>query len=316
MRISCPFCKSENLKIHQKNGHAYSTMFRCVDCGRFFSERRFTGYSGLKLPPEKITQIVNCLVEGISIRATCRLLDVEKKTVVRVMLHAAELARRVMDTNLRNLNLAYVQADELWTFTGKKQQNVTPEDRRNGHHVGDTWIFLVTDAETKLVPSFVVGSRDLSSAERLMVDLASRLASRPQITTDGLRAYIWGVERAFGADASYGMLIKTYSEREGRLELTGALPRPISGRPDPRHISTSYAERNNLNCRTFLRRLTRLTNAFSKRIENLEAALWLYFAHYNFVRIHGSLRVTPAMAAGVTDHVWAIEEMLNAGASS
>ena len=188
-----------------------------------------------------------------------------------------------------------------------------PWEQNNGHRMSDTWIFLVTDAESKLVPSFVVGDRDIQSAERLMVDVASRLAVRPQITTDGLRAYIWGVEQAFGANVDYGMLIKSYVERDGRLELSGALPRPISGRPDANHISTSYAERNNLNCRTFLRRLTRLTNAFSKRIENLEAALWLYFAHYNFVRIHGTLRVTPAMAAKVTDRVWTVEELLNTG---
>ncbi len=156
----------------------------------------------------------------------------------------------------------------------------------------------------------------LPAAEQLMTDLASRLAIRPQITSDGLRSYIWGVERAFGADVDYGMLIKSYEEVDGRPELTGARPKPISGRPDPWHISTSYAERNNLNCRTFLRRLTRLTNGFSKRMENLEAALWLNFAHYNFVRIHGSLRMTSAMASGVEDHIWTIEELLNRGASS
>lgn len=232
--------------------------------------------------------------------------------MLRVTRHASNLCRRVMDKQLRDLSLRYLQADELWCFVGKKEQNVLPRERKNGHPVGDTWIFLITDAESKLVPSFVVGDRDIQSAELLMVDVASRLAVRPQITTDGLRAYIWGVEQAFGANVDYGMLIKSYAEVEGRLELTGAQPRRISGRPDPRHISTSYAERNNLNCRTFLRRLTRLTNAFSKKVENLVAVLWLYFAHYNFVRIHGSLRVTPAMAARVTDHVWTIEEMLNA----
>jgi IS1 family transposase len=288
-------------------------MYRCLGCDRFFSERRFTGYSGLKLPPEKIVRIVHCLVEGISVRATARLLDVEKKTVLRVMRHAVKLCRRVMDKQLRNLSLRYLQADELWCFVGKKEQNVLPWERRNGQRVGDTWVFLITDAESKLVPCFVVGDRDLRSAEKLMADVASRLCNRPQITTDGLRAYIWGVEKTFGANVDYGMLIKSYAEVEGRMELAGAQPRSISGRPDPRHISTSYAERNNLNCRTFLRRLTRLTNAFSKRVENLEAALWLYLAHYNFVRIHGTLRVTPAMAAGVTDHVWSIEELLNQG---
>ena len=312
--MQCPFCNSKALRVHQKNGHAYSTMYRCLACKRFFSERRFTGYSGLKLPPDKIIQIVNCLVEGVSIRATSRLVDVEKKTVIRVMRHAAELCRRVMNAKLRNLKLRYIQADEMWCFTGKKEQNCTFEEKHNGHHVGDTWVFLATDAETKLVPAFVVSAdRGLPAAERLMTELASRLAIRPQITTDGLRSYIWGVERAFGAGVDYGMLIKNYADREGRLELAGALPRPISGNPDPRHISTSYAERNNLNCRTFLRRLTRLTNAFSKRAENLVAALWLYFAHYNFVRVHGSLRMSPAMAAGATDHLWTIEELLNQG---
>ncbi len=241
-------------------------------------------------------------------------MDVEKKTVIRVMVHAAKLCQQVMDSKLRNLRLRYLQADELWCFTGKKEQNATFEERNNGHHVGDTWVFLVTDAETKLVPTFVVSpNRGLPAAERLMSDLESRLADRPQITSDGLRSYIWGVERAFGADVDYGMLIKSYAEQGGRLELSGARPRAISGRPDPWHISTSYAERNNLNCRTFLRRLTRLSNGFSNRVENLVAALWLYFAHYNFVRIHGSLRMTPAMAAGVTDHLWPIEELLNAG---
>lgn len=314
MRISCPFCKSEACKVHQKNGHAYSTMYRCLDCDRFFSERRFTPYSGLKLAPGKIIQIVNCLVEGISIRSTSRLVRVHKNTVAAVLVHAAGLCERLMNAKLRNLRLRYLQADELWCFTKKKEQNCTVEEKNNGHHVGDTWIFLVTDAETKLVPTFVVSpDRGLPAAQRLMTDLAERLANRPQITTDGLRSYIWGVERAFAADVDYGVLIKSYAEEDGRLVLTGARPKPISGWPDPWHISTSYVERNNLNCRSFLRRLTRLTNGFSKRVENLAAALWLYFAHYNFVRIHGTLRMTPAMAAGITDHLWTIEEMLNAG---
>ena len=239
----------------------------------------------------------------------------EKKTVTRVLLHAARLCQRVMDDRLRNLQLRYFQSDELWCFTGKREKNVTFEEKNNGFHVGDTWIFLATDAETKLVPTFVVSrDRGLPAAERLMTDLASRLANRPQISTDGLRSYIWGVERAFGSDCDYGMLIKSYAEQDGKLQLSGARPRPISGRPDPHFISTSFAERNNLNCRTFMRRLTRLSLGFSKRVENLEAALWVYLAHYNFVRVHGSLRTSPAMACGVTNHLWTIEELLNSGA--
>ena len=311
--MNCPHCEGQQIKIHQRNGHALSTMYRCVSCRGFFSERRFTGYSGLKLPPEKIARIVHCLVEGVSVRATARLAGVQKNTVLRVMRHAGKLCRRVMDSRLRNLHLNYLEADEIWGFVGKKEANVTDEDRKNGHHVGDTWIFLVTDAETKLVPCFVVGDRTIKSAERIMMDLASRLVNRPQITTDGLRAYIWGIEQAFGANVDYGMLIKSYAERDGRMELIGARPRTVIGRPNREHISTSYAERNNLNCRLFLRRLTRLTNAFSRRVENLEAALWIYFAHWNFVRIHTTLRVTPAMEAGATDHLWTIEELLNSG---
>jgi IS1 family transposase/transposase-like protein len=311
--MNCPHCEGQQIKIHQRNGHALSTMYRCISCRGFFSERRFTGYSGLKLPPEKIARIVHCLVEGVSVRATARLAGVQKNTVLRVMRHAGKLCRRVMDSRLRNLHLNYLEADEIWGFVGKKEANVTDEDRKSGHHVGDTWIFLVTDAETKLVPCFVVGDRTIKSAERIMTDLASRLVNRPQITTDGLRAYIWGVEQAFGANVDYGMLIKSYAERDGRMELIGARPRTVIGRPKREHISTSYAERNNLNCRLFLRRLTRLTNAFSRRVENLEAALWIYFAHWNFVRVHTTLRVTPAMEAGATDHLWTIEELLNSG---
>jgi len=314
--MNCPFCSSRNLKVHQKNGHAFSTMFRCANCKRFFSERRFTGYAGLKLPPEKIVQIVNCLVEGVSVRATARLCNVQKNTVLRVLRHAGKLCKRVMEAKLNNLNLAYIQVDELWGFIGKKEINVLPEERSNGVRVGDIWIFLATDAQTKLVPAFAVGDRNLATAERFMCDLAGRLSNRPQITSDGLRAYIWAVEQAFGSHVDFGMLIKSYAERDGRLELAGAQPRPIIGRPKLAHISTSYAERNNLNCRLFLRRLTRLTNAFSRRVENLEAALWIYFAHWNFVRIHTTLRVTPAMEANVTDHLWATEELLNTGASS
>jgi transposase-like protein/IS1 family transposase len=314
--MNCPFCNSQQFRVHQKNGHSYSTMFRCVACRRFFSERRFSGYSGLKLPPEKIARIVHCLVEGVSVRATARLVDVQKNTVLRVLRHAGRLCQRVMDSRLNNLHLNYLQADEIWSYVGKKEDRVLPKERDGEHHVGDTWIFLVTDSETKLVPCFAVGDRNLYTAERLMTDLASRLINRPQISTDGLRAYAWGIERAFGSDVDYGQVIKSYAEVDGRLELTGAQPRAIIGRPKLRHISTSHAERNNLNCRLFCRRLTRLTNAFSRRVENLEAALWVYFAHWNFCRQHTTLRVSPCMEARVTDHIWTIEELLNAGASS
>jgi IS1 family transposase len=218
-----------------------------------------------------------------------------------------------MESKLRNLTLNYIQVDELVHHVAKKERNLTDADLESGIFMGDAWIFLATDAETKLVPCFAVGKRDLPTAERFMTDLASSLTNVPQITSDGLRAYIWAIEQAFGSNVNYGMLIKSYSEVDGKLELTGAQPRPIIGKPKIQHISTSYAERNNLNCRLFCRRLTRLTNAFSRRVENLEAALWIYFAHWNFCRQHTTLRVSPCMEAGVTDHLWTIEELLNAG---
>src|SRR3989442_6597566 len=154
--MKCPFCGSEDYKTHQRNGHAANTIYRCLGCNRCFSERRFSPYAGLKLPPEKIVQIVNCLVEGVSIRATSRLVGVHKIPVAAVLMHTAKLCERLMDARLRNLRLRYLQADELWCFTGKKEQNCTFEDKNNGHHVGDTWVFLVTDADSKLVPNFVV----------------------------------------------------------------------------------------------------------------------------------------------------------------
>ena len=250
-------------------------MYRyCVSCrGFLFRAHHFTGYSGLKLPPEKIARIVHCLVEGVSIRGTARLADVQKNTVLRVLRHAGRLCRRVMESRLQKLTLNYIQVDELVGFVGKKEFRLTPEEKSEGV-LGDAWIFTAIDAETKLIPVFAVGKRTLATAEGFMADLAGRLLNKPQITSDGLRAYVWAVENAFGAEVDYGMLIKSYSERDGRLELTGAQPRPIIGRPKLHHISTSYAERSNLNCRLFIRRLTRLTNAFSRRQGSLISALW------------------------------------------
>jgi len=323
MKIACPFCKSGNLKIHQKNGHAYSTMYRCMECSRFFSERRFTGYSGLKLPPEKIVQIVNCLMEGISVRATARLLDVEKKTVLRVMSHAARLCQRVKETKLRGLRPRYVQADELWCFVNTKEKHLRPNAPAEW---GDAYTWMAIDAETKLVISYHVGKRDPVSAFEFISDLGQRVVGqfRFQITTDGLRSYIPAIEERFGAGVDYAQLIKVYGTpdanqgpdwyRPGRV--LEAVPIAVSGDPDEAHICTSHVERHNLTIRTQLRRFTRLTNGFSKKLENLKAAVDLYVTWYNFCRVHQTLRVTPAMEAKLTDHVWEIGELLNAGASS
>jgi transposase-like protein/IS1 family transposase len=323
MKIACPFCKSENLKIHQKNGHAYSTMYRCLQCDRFFSERRFTGYSGLKLPPEKTVRIVNCLLEGVSIRATARLLDVEKKTVLRIMRHAARLCRQVTEAKLQNLRPTYVQADELWSFVHTKEKHL----RFNAPaEWGDAYTRVAIDATTKLVISYYVGKRDPVSAFEFISDLSRRVIGRFRfrITTDGLQSYVAAIEERLGADVDYAQLIKIYGSpdanqgpdwyRPGRV--LEVVPVPVSGHPDEAHISTSHVERHNLTIRMQLRRFTRLTNGFSKNLENLKAAVDLYMTWYNFCRVHQTLRVTPAMEAKLTDHVWDIGELLNAGASS
>jgi len=208
-----------------------------------------------------------------------------------------------------------MQADEIWTFVGKKEKRVGRND--NTEEVGDQYVFVAMDSETKLVPSFRVGKRNAANAWHFMQDLESRLARRVQLTTDGFRPYINAVEDAFGPNVDYAQLIKLYGEpqdadkRYSPGEIVSALPIPVTGNPRPYLISTSHIERQNLTIRMQLRRFTRLTNAFSKRLENLKAACALHFAWYNFCRIHQTLRVTPAMAAGVTSELWEVERLIN-----
>jgi IS1 family transposase len=208
------------------------------------------------------------------------------------------------------------QVDELWGFVGAKAKNAKPELKAAGQ-AGDAWLWVATDADTKLVPSWFVGGRDSDSAIIIMDDLASRLANRVQLTTDGHKAYLEAVEGAFGGDIDYAMLVKVYGpapegeKRYSPAECIGAVKHRIEGNPDPKHVSTSYAERNNLNVRMHSRRMTRLTNAFSKKMENHAHAMALHFLYYNFVRIHKTLRTTPAMAAGVTDRLWEMSDVVD-----
>jgi IS1 family transposase len=266
------------------------------------------------LPIEKQTQIINALVEGNSIRATARMAGVEHKTVMRVLLRVGDRCAHLMNMSMRKLPCKIVQVDEIWTYVGKKEKRVNGTD--NPVEVGDQYVFVAMDSETKLVPCFRVGKRSSANAYWFMHELESRLANRIQLTTDGFPPYGPAVEDAFGIDVDYAQLIKTYAEGETEKryspgEFVSATPIPITGNPKPHLISTSHIERQNLTMRMQLRRFTRLTNAFSKKLSHLKAACALHFAHYNFCRIHQTLRVTPAMAAGIADHIFSIEEIVD-----
>jgi len=271
---------------------------------------------------ERRTQVVKALCEGSSIRATARMCDVAINTVVKLLMELGSACLDYQDTNMRNLPCQRLQCDEIWSFVYSKAKNV-PHEHQGEFGYGGVWTWTAIDGDTKLVPCWRVGSRDGREAYYFMKDLASRLANRVQLTTDGHRAYLDAVDAAFGSQIDYAMLVKLYGptepEREARRRYSpavcvGADSRVIQGNPDKAHISTSYAERQNLTMRMSMRRFTRLTNAFSKKLENHMFALALYFMHYNFARPHKSLSrpyaTTPAMAAGLTDHVWETAELI------
>ena len=255
-------------------------------------------------------------MEGNSIRATVRMTGASKNTIAKLLVELGTACSRYMDEHLRNLKCQRLQVDEIWSFVGCKQKNVTIEKIERDGICGDIWTWIAIDADTKLVPSFVIGQRDPTTARDFMEDLASRLATRVQLTSDGLKAYLTAVNKAFGNDIDYAMLVKIYGNTEegqkrySPAECIGCEQRRVKGNPDPKHISTSYVERQNLTVRMQNRRFTRLTNAFSKKIENHAASLAIHYMHYNFVRIHQTLRVTPAMAAGVTDRLWSIADLV------
>ena len=260
------------------------------------------------------TQVVRALVEGNSIRSAVRLTGVSKNTVIKLLLDLADACAAYHDANVRNLKVRRLQCDEIWQYVGSKAKNTRPDKKAMGW--GDVWTWTALDADTKLCVSYLVGGRDLGWAKEFMQDCASRIRNRVQITTDGHKAYLDAVENAFGADIDYAQLQKIYGaptdaemRRYSPAKCIGADMKVVSGDPDPKHVSTSFVERQNLSMRMSIRRFTRLTNAFSKKLENHAAAVALWFMYYNFCRVHLSLRVTPAMEHGLSDHVWSIEEM-------
>ncbi|HEY1613952.1 MAG TPA: IS1 family transposase [Rhizomicrobium sp.] len=266
-----------------------------------------------RTPLARRTQIINCLVEGNSIRSTKRLTNTHRDTVMRLMVEVGEGCQRIMDEKMRNLPSQLIQVDEIWSYVRKKQANLRPGE---SVRAGDFWTFVAIDPQTKIVPSYRIGKRTRENAVAFVQDLSERLTSRVQISSDALRSYVDAVELAFGADADYGQVVKFYDKEPigpGRYSpprVTGTEKTVIAGNPDQAHISTSLIERQNLTMRMSMRRFTRLTNGFSKKVENLKAAVSLHFAHYNFVRMHKSLRMTPAMAAGVSDRLWSLEELV------
>jgi len=268
-----------------------------------------------RLSREQRSKVLHLLCEGNSIRAVTRLTGTSKATVTKLVVDAGCAASWYQDRVFRNLDCKRLQVDEIWGFVGAKQKNV--RDAKRGQ-AGDVWLWVATDADTKLVPSWFLGGRDSDAAIIFMDDLASRLANRVQLTSDGHRAYLEAVEGAFGGNVDYAQLVKLYGEApesaKGRYspgECIGCRKAQIEGNPDPKHVSTSYAERNNLNIRMHSRRMTRLTNAFSKKVANHARAMALHFLYYNFVRIHKTLRTTPAMAAGITKRLWEMNDVVD-----
>ncbi|HTK34608.1 MAG TPA: IS1 family transposase [Caulobacteraceae bacterium] len=272
-----------------------------------------------KLPLAKRVQILSMLCEGSSMRSISRVADVSINTVTKLLVDAGEACLALHDEQVRGVKASRVQCDEIWSFCYAKAKNVAKAEAAPAG-AGDVWTWTAIDADTKLMLSYFVGDRSGESAMILMDDLRSRIANRVQLTTDAHRAYLVAVESAFGADADYAQLLKIYGYSKGTQsggstgrysppECLGIKKQRIAGRPDEAHISTSYVERTNLSIRMQNRRFTRLTNAFSKKFENHVHALALYFMFYNFVRIHKTLKVTPAMAAGVSQTLWTMEDI-------
>jgi IS1 family transposase len=268
-----------------------------------------------RLSREQRAQILQMMAEGVSLRSISRMTGISRNTGLKLVADAGQAFAEYQDRTLVNLPCKRIQVDEILAFCYAKEKNV-PTAKAAPEQAGDLWTWTAIDADTKLVPSWLIGGRGSEYAMAFMDDLSSRLANRVQLTSDGHKAYLEAVEGAFGSDIDYAMLVKVFGpalegqRRYSPAECIGAVKHRVEGNPDPKHVSTSYAERQNLNMRMGMRRFTRLTNAFSKKAENHAHAVAIYFMHYNFVRIHQTLKVTPAMAAGVTSKLWEMGDMV------
>ena len=314
--MNCSSCNIECVRFGKhRNG---LQRFRCSQCRKTFTESHERLFAPMIVPEDKALLAIQLLIEGTSVRTVERITQLHRDTILRLLVLAGERCIALMDAQMRNLRCEHIQSDEIWTFVGKKQRHVKSED---SVELGDAWVFVAIDAETKLIPAYTVGKRDRETTYQFLIALRDRIAEehRFQITTDGFHFYRKGVEDVFAGQADFAQMIKLYGEH-GQHDAAGRYsPSPMietiirirDGRPDMRHISTSFVERQNLTMRMAIRRFTRLTNAFSKKLDDLKAACALHFAYYNFCRIHKSLRVTPAMEAGLTDHIWTLRELLS-----
>jgi transposase-like protein/IS1 family transposase len=312
--VTCHNCQSicKRSGKHRNGLQRYS----CKQCRKTFTEDHAQPLGDMRLPMDKAESILKLLVEGMSIRSIERVTGVHRDTIMSLLLLAGERCQRLMDVKMRNLNSRYLEVDEIWTYVGKKRRVVREGD---SPEMGDQWVYVAIDAETKLIPSFRIGKRVRPDTWAFLTDLYQRMANRVQLTTDGLNHYTVTVPECFGTDVDFAQLVKLFEgsgqgpdARYSPPRITEVISKVRIGRPDPEHVSTSFVERQNLTMRMQMRRFTRLTNAFSKKLSHLKAAVALHFAWYNFVRVHKSLRVTPAMEAGIAAHPWTLSDLLNA----
>ncbi len=310
-------CEACNVHCQRFGKHRNGLLrFRCPQCKRTYTEAHERTLGSMYITADKAALAIQLLIEGNSLRSTQRITGLDINTLMSLLVRAGERCQSLMHSRMRNLHLKHIQIDEIWTYVAKKNRHVRKGDSPD---VGDQWVFVAIDASTKLVPAFHVGKRHREDTRTFLWDLYGRVEGRPQITTDGLHHYTAGVPDAFGLDCDFAQVVKLFGEWGQNDNNARYSPSPIveviskvrTGNPDPDHISTSFVERQNLTMRMAIRRFTRLTNAFSKKLTNLKAAVALHFAYYNFCRVHKSLRVTPAMEAGLTDHVWTITELLS-----
>jgi transposase-like protein/IS1 family transposase len=314
--MTCQRCKHHEAKRFGFYGPKRIQRYRCPGCNATFSEPRRRPLGRHYTDTDKATQIMTFLVEGMSVRAVSRITGAHQGTILSLLLTVGKNCQSLFDNRVRGVRPRFVQADELWTFVHTKEAHLYGDTPKEW---GDQYIWMAIDSETKMVLSYLVAKREGASAYDFIRDLSERVTGRFQLTTDGLRSYVPAVEEYFGADVDFAQLLKLYGTNNGEgpewynpSKVTATIPITISGDPKIERISTSHVERANLSVRTHLRRFTRLSLGFSKSLDHLKAAVALYMAFFNFVRVHQTLRITPAMQAGLTDHIWTVQELLEA----
>ena len=314
-KMVCPECQKFCKRFGKhRNG---LQRYRCKHCRKTYTEEHKRPLGAMTVPIEKATLALQLLIEGVSIRSTERITGLHRDTILRLLVEAGKRCERMMGRIIRNVPVKDVQCDEIWGYIFKKEGHKTTEEIETDDTIGDAYTFVAIERNTKLVLNFALGRRNQATTDVFIEGLRGATAAQPfQLTTDGFGPYIPAIDATLEDRVDYGMLVKQYNEDQSKekryspAHCVGCKRRSVIGNPDPKKINTSHVERQNLTMRMQIRRLTRLTNAFSKKWENLWAALCLHFAYYNFCRIHSSLRVTPAMESGLTDRVWTIRELL------